>query len=375
MTQADDIRIAREPIWILEFYDSCGERFRLEKWRGEEFLREWWATSETHSFAPERDFFVQRWKDATLIRTERWIAGELVEAFAGIRAPYEPPCSWCEESFRQSLAAATATASTGNGNNTLWNAIKSSFLSATAPSFKYTQRSPSGRGVPRARQIGSALHRFARRSNGIVQKLSMKLLTEGKPMRFFLWSLTLGVVAVPTVLLLNYPDTYNNPVVVFLLSVALCGLSVLASRHEFVASAHRAMQTEWLSQAESACDRLLTTAAHVLAVRGRMNCTCDSALHDLPELQTDELKAVRVLLSAHCREAADNMTTIANHMESAIADWQRFIAKNCEGEDCTRIGRNLDKRRAKLWSGLEGEPGKEATNEDLVADSVANPAV
>lgn len=173
-------------------------------------------------------------------------------------------------------------------------------------------------------------------------------------MRTALWILTALVLAVPTFCISIWPDLYANPIVSFLLSVAVSGVSIIASRREFIHEGTTSVQREWLGQAESACDKLLTICAQTTRLRLRTQCACDDATKTLPELQQNNMKAVRTLLERNCENTAAQLQSLSEHLDGAIADWERFIRQNCEGKACLEIGRVLQRRRAQLWSTIPG---------------------
>lgn len=166
--------------------------------------------------------------------------------------------------------------------------------------------------------------------------------------RTMAWIGVVFAVIVPTLLLLYDPTLYNNPLVAFLLSLLIAGLSVIASRAELHGEVRRRTQTEWLSQAESACDRLLTTAAQVQRLAKIQSASCAETARLLPELDTDSLRPVRCLLATDCKHTSMQLKSISEHLESAVQDWERFIRKNCESDDCRIIGEALMRRRADL---------------------------
>lgn len=177
-------------------------------------------------------------------------------------------------------------------------------------------------------------------------------------MRIVAWILCIFLVLVPAALLVKYPQSYDDPLVVFLLSVAIAVVSVIASRIESIHDAKKRTQTEWLSQAESSCDRLLTTMSQVKRLKERTLHTCDDATLNMPELQKDNLRPLKTLLERNCESTGCQLHDIETHMESALADWQRFIRKNCEGAECDQIGRALDRRRAELLRPIVSESKK-----------------
>jgi hypothetical protein len=76
--------------------------------------------------------------------------------------------------------------------------------------------------------------------------------------------------------------------------------------------------------------------------------SCSKAVSDIPELQQDKMKAVRIKVQTDCEHASQRLNDIAHQLEDAIEDWQRFIDANCEGGDCARIADGIEKRRLQL---------------------------
>lgn len=164
----------------------------------------------------------------------------------------------------------------------------------------------------------------------------------------WLWILVGILILVPAGLLLYDTSLYENPLVAFLLSVLIAAVSVVASRSDMLGEVRRKTQTEWLSQAEGACDRLLTTAAQVRRLAELQAQSCGEAVRSVPELNNEENRSVKLLLSSECKNTSVQLKSIYEHLESAILDWERFIRKNCEDTDCLVIGEALTKRRMDL---------------------------
>jgi hypothetical protein len=70
---------------------------------------------------------------------------------------------------------------------------------------------------------------------------------------------------------------------------------------------------------------------------------------DLPELEKDSMRAVKVKLKTECDTSSRRLDDIAHQLEDAIEDWRRFIAANCKGEECGRIFQGLHQRQQALY--------------------------
>src|SRR5207237_472831 len=124
------------------------------------------------------------------------------------------------------------------------------------------------------------------------------------------------------------------------------------SRTDSSQAATRAANARWLPQAESACDRLLTVSHCAEKYRRDLEAVCGLAETSLPELGAEKAKALKIFIEAQCREGASKLADISNHLESAYADWHRFIMHNCDQGECERIFASLTARRNKLESAL-----------------------
>jgi len=68
----------------------------------------------------------------------------------------------------------------------------------------------------------------------------------------------------------------------------------------------------------------------------------------MPELKTNEMRAVRIKLKSDCEASSQRLDDIAHQLEDAIEDWRRFITANCYGAECARIFDALQQRQTKL---------------------------
>jgi hypothetical protein len=150
--------------------------------------------------------------------------------------------------------------------------------------------------------------------------LSTIALILERPMRIVLWIAAGLVTCVPTAIVWYDPSQYT-PFVSVVLSVCLFVLSVWASRTDAAATATKAANARWLPQAESACDRLMTVSHTAQKHCRHLQVACGRAEAKLPELGAEKAQAVRVFIESQCREGANTLSDIANHLDSAYAAW------------------------------------------------------
>lgn len=112
--------------------------------------------------------------------------------------------------------------------------------------------------------------------------------------------------------------------------------------------AKRQASDKWLPQAESVIYRLLTLHNNVKRFADIAKNSCDKTKCDLPELEKDEMRAVKIKIQTDCESTSQRLTDIAFQLEDATEDWRRFIAANCTGDECTRIFMAIKERRVQL---------------------------
>jgi len=140
----------------------------------------------------------------------------------------------------------------------------------------------------------------------------------------------------PPIYLAWRPQDYT-PIVDTLFSVFLFLLAFWLGRDLDLETARQEASAKWLPQAEAVTYRVMTLFGNVRSFATKMARNCGEASCDLPELQKEEMKGVRIKLKSDCNAASDRLADIANQLEDAIDDWQRFIAANCRGAECSRI--------------------------------------
>ena len=89
---------------------------------------------------------------------------------------------------------------------------------------------------------------------------------------------------------------------------------------------------------ERACDHLLNLRYTIKRFQGVIAGSCyDLQTH---AAQLDEPQ-IRLFVTQQCSSSASTFCDLANHLESAYADWDRFIRQNCQGGECDVIFDNL----------------------------------
>jgi hypothetical protein len=75
-------------------------------------------------------------------------------------------------------------------------------------------------------------------------------------------------------------------------------------------------------------------------------------------LRKDELRAVRIKMKTDCEASSQRLDDIAHQLEDAIEDWRRFVAANCQGEECNRIFEALQQRDESLLQEIDPETNR-----------------
>ena len=163
-------------------------------------------------------------------------------------------------------------------------------------------------------------------------------------MRTLFWILSGLMLFVPSVLLLKFPTMYN-PLTAFLVSFGLFVLAAWASYLQTEDSAVKSANKRWLPQAETACDHLLNLCYAIKRFQAVTACSCDELQMHVSELDEPQ---IRLFVTQQCASSASTCCDVANHLESAYADWERFIRHNCQGGECDVIFDNLRVLRHRL---------------------------
>lgn len=171
------------------------------------------------------------------------------------------------------------------------------------------------------------------------------------------WLIALIIFITAPVYLIIWPEDYT-PIVEFLLSLFLFLMAFWIGLTKEVEGAIIKANAKWLPQAESVIYRLLTLHNNVKRFARSTQNNCDKTKCDLPELDKDEMKAVKIKMQTDCESTSQRLTDIAFQLEDAIDDWRRFIAANCTGEECSRIFDALQTRQQRLEEELKNKTEK-----------------
>lgn len=143
------------------------------------------------------------------------------------------------------------------------------------------------------------------------------------------------------------PEDYT-PFVQILLSLFLFLIAFWIGFTKEIEKAVKQANDKWLPQAESVIYRLLTLHNNVERFAITAKNSCDKTKCDLPELEKEDMKAVRIKIQTDCESTYQRLTDIAFQLEDAVEDWRRFIEANCLGEECLRIFDAIEERKKHL---------------------------
>jgi hypothetical protein len=162
--------------------------------------------------------------------------------------------------------------------------------------------------------------------------------------------LVLALIAVPSYLLIETPQSFTVPTQV-MFSVFLTAASTWLGISINNKRARRDATGKWLPAAETACKQLLTLSATAERMKRTQARACTAVDPLLPQ-GDPRFDALKVVVELQCRETAEKLATLRDHIENAISHWQVFIGANCEGADCVLIEARLQECRERLFSQL-----------------------
>lgn len=165
--------------------------------------------------------------------------------------------------------------------------------------------------------------------------------------QIFRWVLAITVLVFPPIYL-AYNPSHFTPLVDTMLSVFMFLLAYWIGNNNELHRAQKRANDKWLPQAESVIFRLITLHANVQRFSDSTRSSCARTTSDLPELEKDTMRAVRIKLKTDCEASAHRLDDIAYQLEDAIEDWNRFVAENCFGEECSRIFEAIEARQSQF---------------------------
>jgi hypothetical protein len=171
-----------------------------------------------------------------------------------------------------------------------------------------------------------------------------------------LWIFAALLFLVPFIYLAVKPEHYT-PLVDVMFSFFLALVFYQLGNKAKIAEAESRARDRWMPQAESVAKKLLTLQASVKKLGNRVRSSCEDKACDLPEFQSPELRPIRMKLKSDCENTSERLEDIANQLDDAEGDWERFLYANCEADDCGRISMILADQRKKLLGQLSPNDG------------------
>ena len=162
----------------------------------------------------------------------------------------------------------------------------------------------------------------------------------------------LVLILVPTYLISQRSESYSAPVQL-MFSVFLTAASTWFGVSINNKRARREATGKWLPAAETACKTLLTLSVTAERMKRTQAHACSAIEPIVADSDQNVVKPVKALIDLQCRETAEKLATLRDHIENAISTWQLFIGTNCEGEECALIDQRLQCCRQQLFSQIE----------------------
>jgi len=170
-------------------------------------------------------------------------------------------------------------------------------------------------------------------------------------MRVIISALLIAVcILVPVYLVANNPQAFN-PLAQVLFSILLTGASVWFGISLNEKQARKEAAGRWLPAAETACKQLLTISNTAERMRLTQATACNSIEPLLPKLEAS--LSIKQMVDVQCRETAEKLATLRDHVDSAVSHWEVFIANNCEKGECDAISFRIGQVRTTLDAKLK----------------------
>jgi hypothetical protein len=170
-------------------------------------------------------------------------------------------------------------------------------------------------------------------------------------MRVIISALLIAIcIGVPTYLVAKTPDAFN-PLAQVLFSILLTGASIWFGISLNDRQARKEAARQWLPAAETACKQLLTISNTAERMRLTQATACNSIEPLLPKL--DASLPIKQMVEVQCRETAEKLATLRDHVDNAVSHWEVFIANNCEKGECDAISFRIGQVRTALETKLK----------------------
>ncbi len=186
---------------------------------------------------------------------------------------------------------------------------------------------------------------------------------------FLLLVLAALIVGGLPVLLSVVAPNLNNSVLIAICASGQFFVSIFAGVAWSKSEAVREANMRWVPMGASACDRLATILGAVANLRATVGQACSTATKNLPELTEKRNRAVRIHFEGLCSSNATRLNDVECHLDSALADWERFIKHNCDGPECADIGRRLALLRARIPNIVPAGTGCGVQQPDTVTEA------
>lgn len=174
-------------------------------------------------------------------------------------------------------------------------------------------------------------------------------------MRKFLSFVTvLLLIGAPSYMIIREPQDFNVTAQI-LFSLLLFAATIWLSGEANNEKAKKEASARWLPAAESAYKQLTTISHNVSRMRANQKEACSKIDPLIPAALAEQCKGLKHMFDLQCRETGQNLESIKNQLDTAVADWDMFIQANCAKDECGAIDLRIKKHLAKLVETEEGE--------------------
>ncbi len=161
--------------------------------------------------------------------------------------------------------------------------------------------------------------------------------------------LSIAIIGISCYVVAQKPG-WNNPLTNMLFSVLLAFTSIIVGSSINENKIRREGTNRWMPAAESACKELITISYTISKLQNIQSNLCKQLEGFLPSKDDGGSTPLKTILENKCQNCCSELTTIKNHVDKSIEDWEVFLSNNCEEGECEQIFSrlNITKDRLKI---------------------------
>ncbi|MGB2807648.1 MAG: hypothetical protein WBC22_07905 [Sedimentisphaerales bacterium] len=162
----------------------------------------------------------------------------------------------------------------------------------------------------------------------------------------------IALIGVPSYLLIKHPQHYNVASQI-LFNLMLFGASTWFGISVNNKKSMKEATAKWVPAAETACKQLLTISATAERMKRTVTQSCKRIEPVISHLESAQLEPLKCIIESQCRETAEKLANLRNHVDNAVSHLEVFIGANCEGGECDEIANRISLSRKELFRRID----------------------